>query len=198
MGCGEGSFNITNDDDDDNNITNNNNGPPNVGGESEWEETGYLSLCYPSGTSLCVALTCMCRSEFWLFGECSKLRKLWYGDVPTSDENLRYITPANFITSGEPQLIPQLGIYSLWRILEPNPGRPLGSADTLPLRHSAIQEDYARHVQFASQTGFTKQSFAADNSGEFSENVSAVEKMGNYLQMWNNFYFVSIITYHHI
>ena len=43
------------------------------------------------------------------------------------------------------------GIISLRRVLEANPGRSHGSADTLPLRHSA--NDFKSYLPFSRQNG---------------------------------------------
>ena len=87
------------------------------------------------------------------------LRKPWQGGVtnfgwkPPLHNSRNFISQRStshatqsFITPGEPQL-PQLfcpcmvqllaRIISLRRVLEANPGRSHGSADTLPLRHTA-------------------------------------------------------------
>ena len=122
-----------------------------------WGEACCLSLCFPTGT--CVLCCTLCRFEFWLFGGVFTLRKPWWGGVtnfgwkPPLHNSRNFISQRStshatqsFITPGEPQF-PQLfcscmvqllaGIISLRRVLEANPGRSHGSADTLPLRHSA-------------------------------------------------------------
>ena len=122
-----------------------------------WGEACCLLLCFPTGA--CVLCCTMCRFEFWLFGGVFTLRKPWQGGVtnfrwkPPLHNSRNFISQwstshatQSFITSGEPQ-IPQLfcfcmvqllvRIISLRRVLEGNPSRSHGSADTLPLRHSA-------------------------------------------------------------
>ena len=127
---------------------------------SWWGEACCLLLCFPTGT--CFLCCTQWRFEFltnWGGGGGGvTLRKPWWDGVtnfgwkPPLHNSRNFISQRStshatqsFITPGEPQF-PQLfcpcmvqllaGIISLKRVLEANPGRSHGSADTLPLGHS--------------------------------------------------------------
>ena len=101
---------------------------------SWWGEACCLLLCFLTGTCV-LRCTYSAVLNFDYLGECSH-----WGNRSTSHATQSFITP------GEPRF-PQLfcpymvqllaGIISLRRVLGANPARSHGSADTLPLRHSA-------------------------------------------------------------
>ena len=65
-------------------------------------EACCLLLCFPTGTSYCVALSAVLNFDY--LGECSHWGNRGRVALPTSDENLRYITPGTSLINEAPPM----------------------------------------------------------------------------------------------
>ena len=69
---------------------------------SWWGEVCCLLLCFPTGTSYCVALSAFLNFDY--LGECSHWGNCGRVAKPTSDENLRYIIPGTSLVNEAPPM----------------------------------------------------------------------------------------------